>query len=68
MAGERGPLYWTDEWVYDLVRMAGCPDPLVITLSLEQVEELFDQLAARSEGSSYRNWIYRMFENSRPPC
>jgi len=46
----RASLYSTDELVYDMARMAGCPDELAITLTIEQVEKLFDQLAARSEG------------------
>lgn len=43
-------LYSTDEMVYEMTRMAGCPDELAITLSIEQLERLFEQLAARSEG------------------
>lgn len=46
----RASLYSTDELVYDMARMAGCPDELAITLTIEQVEKLFDQLVARSEG------------------
>ncbi len=44
------PLYSTDEMVYKIAKMAGCPDEMPITLTIEQVETLFDQLAARSEG------------------
>jgi hypothetical protein len=44
------PLYSTDEMVYKIAKMAGCPDEMPITLTIEQVEALFDQLAARSEG------------------
>lgn len=43
-------LYSTDELVYDMARMVGCPDALMCTLTVEQVERLFNQLAARSEG------------------
>lgn len=43
-------LYSTDELVDDMARIAGCTDALMNTLTLEQVEELFNQLAARSEG------------------
>jgi exopolyphosphatase/pppGpp-phosphohydrolase len=43
-------LYSTDESVFEIARLAGCPDALSVTLTLEQVERLFDQLAARSEG------------------
>ena len=50
VAGGRASLYSTDEMVSEMARMAGCRDGSVITLSLEQVEKLFDQLAARSEG------------------
>lgn len=50
VAGERASLYSTDELLHDMARMAGCPDELGVTLRLEQVEKLFDQLAARSEG------------------
>ena len=46
----RASLYSTDELLHDMARMAGCPDELAVTLRLEQVEKLFDQLAARSEG------------------
>lgn len=47
---ESAPLYSTDERVDDMARLLGCPDGLARTLSQEQVESLFDQLAARSEG------------------
>lgn len=43
-------LYSTDERVGDMIRMAGCPDALMATLTVEQVERLFNQLAARAEG------------------
>lgn len=43
-------LYSTDELVYRIAKMAGCADELPITLAIEQVETLFDQLTARSEG------------------
>ncbi len=46
----RATLYSTDKLVGDMVRMVGCPDALVSTLTIEQVERLFNQLAARSEG------------------
>lgn len=44
--------YLMDELVYKIAKVAGCPDELPITLTIEQAETLFDQLAARSEGSS----------------
>ncbi|CAM3835783.1 hypothetical protein [Polaromonas hydrogenivorans] len=47
---EGATLYSTDERVNDMARMAGCPDALVSTLTIEQVEGLFNQLAARAEG------------------
>lgn len=50
MAVGRASLYSTDELVYDIARMAGCLDELAITLTIEQVEALFDQLAARAGG------------------
>ena len=43
-------LYSTDELVVKLANMAGCVDELPITLAIEEVETLFDQFAARSEG------------------
>lgn len=43
-------LYSMDELVYKIAKMAGCPNELPITLTIEQAETLFDQLAARSEG------------------
>lgn len=50
VAGERASLYSTDERVHDMARMARCRDESVLTLPIEQVEKLFDQLAARAEG------------------
>lgn len=50
MAVERASLYSTDELVYDIAKMAGGLDELAINLTIEQVEALFDQLAARAEG------------------
>ncbi|MBT9508572.1 hypothetical protein [Rhodoferax sp.] len=50
MALERAPLYSTDEVVHTMARIAGCADALMDTLTIEQVERLFNQLAARSEG------------------
>lgn len=47
---EHGPLYSTDERVDDMPRMLGYSDGLAGVLSIEQVESLFEQLAARSEG------------------
>ncbi|ABM37757.1 hypothetical protein [Rhodoferax sp.] len=49
VAGRRASLYSTDEMIHDIARLSGWPDELAVTLSLEQVEKLFDQLAARSE-------------------
>ncbi|MFZ3083941.1 hypothetical protein [Rhodoferax ferrireducens] len=46
----RASLYSTDELVYEIAKMADCSEKLAITLTIEQVEKLFDQLAARSEG------------------
>lgn len=46
----RASLHSTDELVYEIAKMAGCSENLAITLTIEQVEKLFDQLAARSEG------------------
>ena len=43
-------LYSIDELVVEMARLAGGPDALMDTLTLEQVERLFNQLAARSEG------------------
>ena len=43
-------LYSMDDAVLEMARLAGCPDGLRLALSLAQVELLFDQLAARSEG------------------
>lgn len=43
-------LYSMDEVVFELASLAGCPDGVRVSLSLAQVELLFDQLAARSEG------------------
>ncbi|ABD70255.1 conserved hypothetical protein [Rhodoferax ferrireducens T118] len=43
-------LYSTDELVYEIAKMAGCSEDLAVTLTIEQLEKLFDQLAARSEG------------------
>jgi len=50
VAKERASLYSTDEMLHDMARLAGYPDESAVTLSLEQVEKLFDQLVARSEG------------------
>jgi exopolyphosphatase/pppGpp-phosphohydrolase len=50
IAVQRGLLYSTDELVCDMARMAGCPYAPTITLTIERVERLFEQLAARSEG------------------
>lgn len=44
------PLYSTDQLVDDMVTLAGKPAALPRSLTIEQVERLFDQLAARSEG------------------
>lgn len=46
----RASLYSTDELVYEIAKMADCSEELAVTLTIEQVEKLFDQLAARSEG------------------
>jgi hypothetical protein len=46
----RASLYSTDELVYEIAKMAGCSENLAFTLTIEQVEKLFDQLTARSEG------------------
>lgn len=43
-------LYSTDELLVRIADMAGCVDELPISLAIEQVETLFDQFAARSEG------------------
>jgi exopolyphosphatase/pppGpp-phosphohydrolase len=43
-------LFTTDTRVRDLARIAGCPDRPDTPLSVEQVERLFDQLAARAQG------------------
>lgn len=43
-------LYSTDKLVGDMTRMVGGPEALVSTLTIEQVEKLFNQLAARSDG------------------
>jgi exopolyphosphatase/pppGpp-phosphohydrolase len=43
-------LYSTDEVIHDIARTAGCPHEPTILLTVERVERLFDQLAARSEG------------------
>lgn len=46
-----GPLlYSTDDEIHHIARVAGCPDAPAVRLTIEQVEGLFDQLAARSEG------------------
>jgi hypothetical protein len=39
-----------DDRIHDMANLLGNADALVRTLSLEQVEDLFNQLAARSEG------------------
>ena len=43
-------LYSTDERLHDMARRLGSPEGPTHTLTLEQVEGLFNQLAARSEG------------------
>ncbi len=43
-------LHSTDDGVFQLARMAGYTDEVATHLPIEQVERLFDQLAARSEG------------------
>lgn len=43
-------LFTTDTRVRDMARIAGCPDLPDTTLTVEQVERLFDQLAARVQG------------------
>lgn len=43
-------LYLTDQWINDMTHMLGHADAMAIPLKVEEVESLFDQLAARSEG------------------
>lgn len=50
LAVGRAALYSTDEVIHDIARIAGCPDQAVRVLTIAQVEALFDQFAARSEG------------------
>ena len=50
VALHHAPLYSADERVRQMTRIVGGADGLVPTLRIEQVENLFDQLAARSEG------------------
>lgn len=50
LAGGHARLYSTDELIYTVAKVAGYADKLPVTLAIEQVETLFDQFAARSEG------------------
>jgi len=50
LAARHPSLYSTDEVIHDIASTAGCPHEPTILLTMEQVEWLFDQLAARSEG------------------